>query len=61
MNVFIDKLERLMGEFKNEPVNQNEDKQKKQCLTLVKCNGHKASKKYFNLKEYNQNINYEQR
>ena len=51
MNVFIDKLERLMGEFKNEPVNQNEDKQKRQCLTLVKCNGHKASKKYFNLKE----------
>ena len=56
MNVFIDKLERLMGEFKNEPVNQNEDKQKRQCLTLVKCNEHKASKKYFNLKEYNQKL-----
>lgn len=56
MNVFIDKLERLMGEFKNEPANQNEDKQKKQCLTLVKCNGYKASKKSFNLKEYNQKL-----
>lgn len=54
MNVFIDKLERLMGEFKSEPVSQNEDKQKRQCLTLVKCNGHKASKKYFNLKEYSE-------
>ena len=59
MNVFIDKLERLMGELKNEPVNQKKKKKKRQCLTLVKCNGHKASKKYFNLKEYNQNINHE--
>lgn len=59
MNVFIDKLERLMGEFKNEPVNQNEDEAKRQSLILIICNGHKTPRKHFNLKEYNQNINYE--
>lgn len=39
MNVFIDKLERLMGEFKNEPVNQNEDKQKNNALLLLNATG----------------------
>ena len=56
MNVFIDKLERLMNEFKNESVNPNEDETKRQCLTLIVCNGHKTSKKHFNLKEYNQKL-----
>ena len=32
MNVFIDKLERLMNEFKNESVNPNEDEAKRQSL-----------------------------
>lgn len=54
MNVFIDKLERLMNEFKNEPVNPNEYEAKRQSLILIICNGHKTPRKHFNLKEYNQ-------
>lgn len=35
MNVFIDKLERLMNEFKNESVNPNEDEAKGKVLFLL--------------------------
>lgn len=45
MDASIEKLERLMSELKVESVNSNEDETKRQCLTLVICNGRKTSKK----------------
>lgn len=62
MDVSIDNLKKLMAELKDRPSNHNEPtKGKGTRLNLIICNGHKTSKKHFNLKEYNQNINYEQR
>lgn len=54
MDVHLEKLKKLMIELKDESINPNEDKSKRQILTLIMCNGHKTSKKHFNLKEYNQ-------
>ncbi len=56
MDISIEKLERLMNELKDELINPNEDKAKKQSLVLIVCNGHKPTKKHFDLKEYNRNI-----
>lgn len=56
MNISIEKLEKLMNELKAGSSNQYEDETKRQCLTLIVCNGHKTSKKHFNLKEYNQKL-----
>lgn len=62
MDVSIDNLKKLMAELKDRSSNHNEPtKGKGTRLNLIICNGHKTSKKHFNLKEYNQNINYEQR
>ncbi|MCS3159604.1 hypothetical protein NXY07_26445 [Phocaeicola dorei] len=56
MDVSIEKLERLMNELKDELINPNEDKAKRQSLVLIVCNGHRPTKKHFNLKEYNQKL-----
>ena len=57
MDVSIDNLKKLMAELKDRSSNHNEPtKGKGTRLNLIICNGHKTSKKHFNLN--NSSLNF---